>query len=40
MKKTFLSLSVCLMAALTLSAQDVDKATVIEDANADRKSVV
>ena len=34
MKKTFLSLSVCLMAALTLSAQDVDKATVIEDANA------
>ena len=34
MKKTFLSLSLCLMAALTVSAQDVDKATVTGNADA------
>ena len=34
MQRKFLSLSLCLFAAMTLSAQDVDKATVTENADA------
>lgn len=38
MQKKFLSVALCLLAALTMSAQDVDKATVTEKADAAAKA--